>query len=52
MTAASTTSLTVPPKALRIVFTSERPEDEWAQARCGPIVPSIDSGGAPVRFRA
>ena len=45
MIAASTTSLTVPPRPARIAFTSARLERAQAHLRCGPIGPlSVDGG--------
>ena len=49
--AERTTSLTVPPYSARIAATSVRLADEWAQVRCGPIEPSIDSRRGAVRLR-
>jgi hypothetical protein len=43
---ASTTSLTVPPSAVRIVLTSESRLRAHAQRRCGPIGPFSDEPDA------
>ena len=49
---ASTTSLTVPPSALRIAFISARSARAAAHRRCGPMAPSIDRAGVGCRLAA